>query len=42
MFRQSDAEKQQYDDVLQENSVKLKPQYQKIYSDYIINLNEEK
>lgn len=40
MFRQTDAEKQQYDDVLQENTIKLKPQYQKIYSDYIINLNE--
>lgn len=42
MFKPTDTEKQQYDDVLQENSVKLKPQYQKIYSDYIINLNEEK
>ena len=42
MFKPTDAEKQQYDDVLQENGVKLKPQYQKIYSDYIINLNEEK
>ena len=41
MFKQTEAEKQQYDDVLQENAVKLKPQYQKIYSDYIINLNEE-
>lgn len=41
MFKQTDTEKQQYDDVLQENSVKLKPQYQKMYSDYIINLNEK-
>ena len=41
MFKQTEMEKQQYDDVLQENAVKLKPQYQKIYSDYIINLNEE-
>lgn len=40
MFAPDDPEKQQYDDVLQENGVKLKPQYQKIYSDYIINLNE--
>ncbi|MCQ2958898.1 MAG: hypothetical protein MJ198_01750 [Bacteroidales bacterium] len=40
MFKQTDVEKTQFDDVLQENSVKLKPQYQKIYSDYIINLNE--
>ena len=40
MFKQTEIEKQQYDDVLQENAVKLKPQYQKIYSDYIINLNE--
>ena len=41
MFKQTESEKLQYDDVLKENSVKLKPQYQKIYSDYIINLNED-
>lgn len=39
-FKQSEQEKLQYDDVLQENAIKLKPQFQKIYSDYIINLEQ--
>ncbi len=39
-FKHSEKAKTQYDDVLQENSLKLKSNYQKIFSDYIINLDE--
>lgn len=39
-FQQTEKDKQQYGDMLQENSIKLKPQYQKMYSDYIMNLEE--
>ena len=40
-FKHTENQKTQYDDVLQENSLKLKSNYQKIFSDYIINLNEK-
>ncbi len=39
-FQQTEKDKLQYGDLLQENSIKLRPQYQKIYSDYIMNLEE--
>ena len=39
-FKQAEKAKMLYDDVLEENSLKLKSNYQKIFSDYIINLNE--
>ena len=39
-FKQAEKAKKLYDDVLEENSLKLKSNYQKIFSDYIINLNE--
>lgn len=39
MFSPAEYEHHMYEDVLQQNTVKLKPHYMRIYEEYILNLN---